>query len=68
MTVVARYLSASEHAQHRKSIGCGLAYSPQAEPSTNLGCWLLDFYAQTELLPADFLMQRQDANMDASHE
>lgn len=42
-------------------IGGGLWVQPQAQPETDMGAWLQQFYASTEPLPADFLADRQDA-------
>lgn len=44
-----------------EQIGNALWVQPETAASNNMGQWLQDFYATTEALPADFLVDRQDA-------
>lgn len=43
-----------------EQMGTGLWIRPQPEPGENMGAWLERFYASTEVLPDDFLAERQD--------
>jgi antitoxin VapB len=44
-----------------EQIGHALWLQPQTAPGANMGEWLQDFYASTEPLPPDFLVDRHDA-------
>lgn len=44
-----------------EQIGNDIWLHPEASPEDDLSCWLQQFYASTEPLPADFLAGRQDA-------
>ncbi|MBK7003278.1 MAG: AbrB family transcriptional regulator [Rhodoferax sp.] len=44
-----------------EQIGNGFWLQPQTTVSNDLGKWLQDFYACTDVLPQDYLKDRQDA-------
>lgn len=50
------------HAQEVRieQIGNAFWLQPQTAASHNLGQWLQDFFASTDALPPDFLVDRQD--------
>jgi antitoxin VapB len=43
-----------------EQIGTGLWLQPETSASSNMGQWLQDFYANSEVLPPAFLSDRQD--------
>jgi len=43
-----------------EQIGNALWMTPNVAGNPNMGEWLMAFYAGTEVLPADFLADRQD--------
>ncbi|MBU3694045.1 MAG: AbrB family transcriptional regulator [Rhodocyclaceae bacterium] len=52
-------LSASE--VQIEQIGSALWVQPRTAPASDMGAWLQHFYASTEPLPDDFLLERRDA-------
>lgn len=43
-----------------EQMGTGLWIRTEPEPGKDMGVWLKDFYASTEALPDNFLIDRQD--------
>lgn len=43
-----------------EQIGSALWVQPQAEPAADMGSWLASFYASTDPLPDEFLVERSD--------
>ena len=43
-----------------EKIGEDLWVHPERPPEKDMGAWLINFYASTEPLPADFMQDRQD--------
>jgi antitoxin VapB len=43
-----------------EQIGAALWLQPETSASNNMGQWLQDFYANSEALPPDFLVDRKD--------
>ncbi len=44
-----------------EQMGGGLWIRPEPQPGQNMGHWLQNFYDSTEVLPEEFLAERQDA-------
>jgi antitoxin VapB len=43
-----------------EQIGSALWVHPRTAPASDMGAWLQQFYASTEPLPDDFLLDRRD--------
>lgn len=43
-----------------EQIGTDLWLHPETPPAQDMGLWLQQFYASSDVLPADFLAERQD--------
>lgn len=43
-----------------EQIGTDLWLHPETPPAQDMGLWLQQFYASSDVLPTDFLAERQD--------